>query len=100
MVENDVQLIHRILSGDEAAFTALVRKYQKSVHALAWRKVGDFHFAEEITQDALPSGIQKTFNAPEPQPLRRVALCDYKSTLQELASKKQICGNTILGKHK
>ncbi len=52
MVENDVQLIHRILSGDEAAFTALVRKYQKSVHALAWRKVGDFHFAEEITQDA------------------------------------------------
>ncbi|MYG08682.1 hypothetical protein F4167_19125 [Candidatus Poribacteria bacterium] len=26
-------------------------KYQKSVHALAWRKIGDFHFAEEITQD-------------------------------------------------
>ena len=52
MVENDVQLIHRILSGDEAAFSALVRKYQKSVHALAWRKVGDFHIAEEIAQDA------------------------------------------------
>ena len=51
MVENDVQLIHRILSGDEAAFTTLVRKYQKSVHALAWRKIGDFHIAEEITQD-------------------------------------------------
>ncbi len=51
MVEDDVQLIHRILSGDEAAFTALVRKYQKSVHALAWRKIGDFHVAEEITQD-------------------------------------------------
>ena len=52
MEENDVQLIHRILSGDEAAFSALVRKYQKSVHALAWRKVGDFHIAEEIAQDA------------------------------------------------
>ena len=51
MVENDVQLIHKILSGDEAAFTALVRKYQRGVHALAWRKVGDFHIAEEITQD-------------------------------------------------
>ncbi len=51
MEENDVQLIHRILSGDEAAFTALVRKYQKSVHALAWRKIGDFHIAEEVTQD-------------------------------------------------
>ena len=39
------------LSGDDDAFTALVRKYQKSVHALAWRKIGDFHIAEDITQD-------------------------------------------------
>ena len=52
MVEDDVQLIHKVLSGDDEAFTRLVRKHQKSVHALAWRKVGDFHAAEEITQDA------------------------------------------------
>ena len=51
MVEDDVQLIHRILSGDAEAFTALVRKHQKGVHALAWRKIGDFHYAEEVTQD-------------------------------------------------
>ena len=52
MEEKDVQLIRRILSGDDEAFNTLVRKYQRSVHALAWRKVGDFHFAEEIAQDA------------------------------------------------
>ena len=52
MEDNDVQLIYRVLSGDDEAFTALVRKHQKSVHALVWRRVGDFHFAEEITQDA------------------------------------------------
>ena len=51
MITDDVQLINRILSGDDEAFTALVRKYQKSVHALAWRKIGDFHHAEEVTQD-------------------------------------------------
>ena len=51
MVEDDVQLINKILAGDDEAFTTLVRKHQKSVHALAWRKVGDFHIAEEITQD-------------------------------------------------
>ena len=51
MIENDVQLIHRILSGDDEAFSILVQKYQKSVHALVWRKIGDFHIAEEITQD-------------------------------------------------
>ena len=51
MIADDIQLIHRILSGDDEAFTVLVRKYQKSVHALAWRKIGDFHYAEEVTQD-------------------------------------------------
>ena len=51
MVENDVQLIQRILSGDDAAFADLIQKYRKGVHALAWRKIGDFHYAEEITQD-------------------------------------------------
>ena len=35
MVKNDVQLIRRILDGDDGAFTTLVQKYQKSVHALA-----------------------------------------------------------------
>ncbi len=49
--EDDVQLIRSILSGDDTAFSVLVRKHQKSIHALAWRKVGDFHAAEEITQD-------------------------------------------------
>ena len=47
--KDDVQLIRKILSGDDTAFNALVRKHQKGIHALAWRKVGDFHVAEEIT---------------------------------------------------
>ena len=52
MKNDDVELIQRVLAGDENAFSTLVRKYQKPVHALVWRKVGDFHIAEEITQDA------------------------------------------------
>ena len=51
MNRNDVDLIQRVLDGDQDAFTALVNKYQKSVHALVWRKIGDFHIAEELTQD-------------------------------------------------
>ena len=49
--ETDVQLIHSTLSGNDEAFSTLVRNHQRSIHALAWRKVGDFHIAEEITQD-------------------------------------------------
>ncbi|RKU21918.1 hypothetical protein C6499_20505, partial [Candidatus Poribacteria bacterium] len=51
MKNNDVDLIHRILAGDDAAFENLVNKYRKQVHSLAWRTIGDFHIAEEITQD-------------------------------------------------
>ena len=36
---------------DEIAFAELVKRYQKPVHTLAWRKIGDFHIAEDITQE-------------------------------------------------
>ncbi|MXY99655.1 sigma-70 family RNA polymerase sigma factor [Candidatus Poribacteria bacterium] len=67
MIEEDVQLIHRILSGDDAAFTVLVRKYQKSVHALAWRKIGDFHYAEEVTQDIFLQVYNKLSTLKDPR---------------------------------
>ena len=51
MKNDDLQLIERTLAGDESAFSTLVRKYQKPVHAFVRRKIGDFHIAEEITQD-------------------------------------------------
>ena len=51
MENSDVELIQRTLAGDQRAFSILVRRYQKPLHALVWRKIGDFHIAEEITQD-------------------------------------------------
>ena len=59
MDKDDVQLIHNVLSGNDEAFSTLVQKYQKSVHALAWRKIGDFHYAEEITQDTFLQVYEK-----------------------------------------
>ena len=64
--EDDVQLIRRILSGDEAAFGILVEKYQKSVHALVWRKIGDYHYAEDITQDAFLQAYKKLSTLKNP----------------------------------
>ena len=65
--ENDVQLIHSVLSGDDAAFDLLVKKYEKGVHALAWRKIGDFHYAEEITQDTFLQAYKKLSTLKNPQ---------------------------------
>ena len=67
MKESDVALIQRTLEGDEGAFTALVKKYQKWVHTLVWRKIGDFHTAEELTQDIFLKVYKKlsTLKPPE-----------------------------------
>ena len=55
----DTDLIQQTLDGDEQAFTELVKKYQKQIHALAWQKIGDFHIAQEITQDVFLAAYQK-----------------------------------------
>ena len=59
MEENNVDIIQRILDGEEEAFSILVHKYQKIVHALAWRKIGDYHIAEDITQETFLQAYQK-----------------------------------------
>ncbi len=67
MKTTDVELINRILNGDDTAFTELVKKYQKPVHALVWRKIGDFHIAEEITQDTFLKAYQGLANLKKSQ---------------------------------
>ena len=67
MKNEDVELIQRVLEGDDNAFSVLVRKYQKQVHALAWRKIGDFHIAEEITQDTFLKAYKRLATLKKPQ---------------------------------
>ena len=66
MRNEDAQLVNRCLSGDENAFTVLVKKHQKNIHALTWRKVGDFHIAEELTQDTFLKAYQKLATLKNP----------------------------------
>ena len=64
--EADVQLIHRILSGDDEAFNRLVQKYEKSIHTLVWQQIDDFHYAEEITQDIFLQAYKKLSTLKDP----------------------------------
>ncbi|MDE0484500.1 MAG: sigma-70 family RNA polymerase sigma factor [Candidatus Poribacteria bacterium] len=66
MERGDIELIQSVLSGDDAAFSDLVQRYQKGVHALAWRKIGDFHIAEEITQDTFLQAHKKLASLKNP----------------------------------
>ncbi len=66
MRNDDIVLIQRILAGDAIAFEHLVRKYQKQVHARAWRKIRDFHIAEDITQETFLQVYQKLETLEDP----------------------------------
>ena len=66
MKNDDAQWIERILAGDENAFTALVKKYEKQIHAFVWRRVTDYHIAEEITQDTFLRAYEKLGTLRDP----------------------------------
>ena len=96
MKNEDVKLIQRVLRGDDDAFSLLVRKYEKQVHALAWRKIGDFHIAEEITQDTFLKAYKRLATLKEPATFCGLALCDCSEPLQLMAAEKAIA-DTVVG---
>jgi len=55
----DEELIERAKIGDETAFGFLVDKYKGAVHTLAYRKLGDYHKAEDIAQETFLRAYQK-----------------------------------------
>ncbi len=67
MRNDDVALVRYTLAGDETAFATLVERYRKQVHALAWRTIGDFHIAQDITQETFLKAHQKLGVLKDPQ---------------------------------
>ena len=63
--------------------TFWLKNTKKVVHALAWRKIGDFHYAEEITQDAFLRAYQKLSTLRRSEP---VSLGGYMLLRIELLS--------------
>lgn len=71
MKNTDTELIQRILDGDQNAFANLIRKYQKQIHTLAWRKIGDFQIAEDIVQETFLQVYQKLETLEDPTQFTR-----------------------------
>ena len=71
MKNDDFELIQRILAGDEDAFGHLITKYQKQVHAHAWRKTRDFHIAEDIKQETFLQVYQRLETLEDPTQFTR-----------------------------
>ena len=59
MTESDTVLVARARQGDEAAFERLVRRHQRYVFNVAYRVLGDYAEAEDITQEVFTKAYKK-----------------------------------------
>lgn len=55
---NERALIQKIIRKDEKALLTIYRLYKKSIHNFIYRKLKDYHTAEEITQDVFLDFIE------------------------------------------
>jgi RNA polymerase sigma factor (sigma-70 family) len=59
MRTEDGYIIQQTLDGNSAAFGLLVDKYKRSIYALAYSEVRDFHDAQDITQEVFIKAYRK-----------------------------------------
>ncbi len=57
-MENDQELVARVLDGDQQAFAELVELYQQAVYNLAYRMLGNVDEAEDATQETFLRAYQ------------------------------------------
>ncbi|WP_158606754.1 sigma-70 family RNA polymerase sigma factor [Paenibacillus ginsengarvi] len=51
--DTDGLLVERVLKGDKSAYSELIGIYMNVLYALGYRMTGDFHYAQDIAQEAL-----------------------------------------------
>jgi len=51
-INEDLDLVRRVLSGDKESYSALVRKYKEKAYSLAYRLTRNHHDADELSQEA------------------------------------------------
>ena len=77
-----VELVQKAQIGDTGAYGVLVERFQEMAFGYAYHLLGDFHLAQDATQDAFLEGFRNVATMREPQAfpswLRRVVFkhCD------------------------
>ncbi|MBI1929777.1 RNA polymerase sigma factor [Candidatus Poribacteria bacterium] len=59
MRTEDGRLIHKCLNGEPEAFGFLVDRYKASVYAFVYARIGNFHDAEDVTQEVFLNAYER-----------------------------------------
>ena len=65
-MQSDAELVEAVLGGCRASFGVLVQRYERAVLGVALGILGDYHAAQDVTQDALVTAYAelKTLRRP------------------------------------
>ena len=64
---SDTSLVHQILSGDEGAFDALYKRHKQGIHQYIFKRIGDWHYAQELTNDTFLKAKEQLETLREPE---------------------------------
>lgn len=84
---SDEKLARQILSGDTAAFEDLMNRYKRSIFTIAYRMMGNYHEAEDITQEVFVTVYNKLYQYDSSKKfgpwIHRIAVNTCISTLRK-----------------
>lgn len=86
---SDVSLVRQILSGDEKAFDALYKRHKQRIHRYIFKKIGDWHYAEELTDDTFLKAKEHLKTVREPEKVFELDVPPRQPTYRGLAPKTQ-----------
>jgi RNA polymerase sigma-70 factor (ECF subfamily) len=94
--DSDEALVSRFREGDEAAYEALVRRYEASLRKLAFGYLRDRMLAEDVAQESLLLAYQRIGSLGRAEAFRswlyRIAINRAHDYLRRLARKGEIAG--------
>lgn len=66
-MQTDAELVKAVLSDEKHVFAELVRRYERSVRAIALDVVGDYHMATDVSQDAFIKAYERLAGLRRPE---------------------------------
>lgn len=66
-MRTDAELVRAVLNGEKQAFAVLVRRYEKSVCAVALDVLGDQHLAADVSQEAFVKAYEHLAGLRKPK---------------------------------
>ena len=93
---DELNRIQNSLTGDTEAYAALVKEYQKMVHAVAFRMTGSLDDAEDLTQETFLRALPATRFVPRGIEILNVALPDCREFEFEPARAGKTAATTFM----